>query len=269
LNAKKLKKQKSLGRLAFGKSSISYPKPPKETLPSPPLAPVIPPPAVRAPAAPVYRSTLIPKQDADEGGLRTKVHSLETEISALRAKVRWFEQSYGEIPAEIQHSIIESATPIKKARRSVFTEELGSATVVDIGESLVGDDSILPKEIKELKGVDKNNINVIAEEAETSSTDETLRRPNNILDFASPESTVKLIQPSPSSKSVAISPPRPARRAPSPPANASILSSPGDDLDKSIDLLETLSPIHPNIMPALVPRTQSNVPHNKLQGYAE
>lgn len=279
LNAKKIKKQKSLGRLAFGKRSVSYPKPPAP-VPSPPPAPLIPLPAVRVPAAPVYRSTAPQEQDAAEDGLRTKVQTLETEITALRAKVRWFEQSYGEIPAntmaDIQHSLMESSSPTKKARRSVFTEELGGTNEEDVGESHAWDESVLPKEIKELKGMERNNINPIAEEAETSNTDEPLKRPNNVWDFAAPETTVKLIHPSPSSKSVAISPPRPARPAPSSPNfDTSVLSSPGDDdIEKSIDLLETLSPIHPNIMPALVPRNQSNVlsketMHNKLQEYAE
>ena len=261
LNAKKLKKQKSLGKLPFGKSSISYPMP-NNTLPTSPGRP---------PPAPVYRATTGFIENESDDGLRTKVESLETELSSLRAKLRWFEQSYGEIPAE---SLVDiKPEPTKKTRRSVFKEELGSLRSRNMSETSIGDHSILPRDIKELKGFERDGIDVIAEES-----DETNRSEKVIP----PESTIKLIPPSPSVKSIA-SPPRPPRSPTktqmsplssptkshisplssptkldisplSSPTKSRLISSPVENLDKSVDLLETLSPIHPNIIPALIPR---------------
>jgi hypothetical protein len=264
LNTKKLKKQKSLGKLGFGKSSISYPTPnTTTTLPS----------ATRPPPAPVYRATTgFVEHDSDDG-LRTRVQSLETELSSLRAKLRWFEQSYGEIPAEtlvgISNSVTESP---KKQRRSVFKEELGSLNGRNGVDMSIGDQSILPRDVKSLKGFD--NIDPITEESDGEEMTRTIP----------PESTIKLIPPSPSTKSLT-SPPRQSRISTSPSKFQSPLSSPTRlqispisspskgvqvspmssptklptlsspiDVNKSVDLLETLSPIHPNIIPALVPR---------------
>jgi hypothetical protein len=62
---------------------------------------------------------------------------------------------------------------------------------------------------------------------------------------------VKLIQPSPDAKSL-VSPPR-ARGTP----GESPLRRRTEIADE-VDLLGTLSPIHPNIMPALVPRKMAD-----------
>ena len=197
---------------------------------------------------------------SEQDGWKTRAQSLETELGALRAKLRWFEGSYGEIPSEtmveIQHSLMESP-PKKPGRRSVFKEELGSVKGRG-GAASVGDDSILPKDIKELKGYERDNIDVIAEEDFEDGAPQELSF-QDVGGLLTRGQTIKLVQPSPSSKSVAMSPPRPSRSAPSPPGvRASPPSSPtAGELEKSIDLLETLSPIHPNIMPALIPRNMT------------
>jgi hypothetical protein len=257
MNSKKLKKQRSMGKLVLGKLNISHPLP--NTMPNgvesaPPTS------AGRPPPAPVYRATTGFEEIEAEGGLRTRVQSLETEISSLRAKLRWFEQSYGEIPAEtlvdIQHSIAESTT-VKKQRRSVFKEELGSVTNRSMCETSVGDVSILPHDVKALKGYENDGIAAIAEEAE----DDPHEAPHGIIETEDedeenvipPESTIKLIPPSPSTKSVA-SPPRASRGSSHPSRLHESPPSSPTELSKSIDHLETLSPIHPNIMPTLVPR---------------
>ena len=261
----KLKKQKSEGKLALpSKTSISYPSmappgsPKKSPAPSPLGRPI---------AAPVYRSTTGIAEEGEQEGWKTRAQSMEMEISALRAKLKWFEQSYGEIPsesiAEIQQSMMEN--PAKKpGRRSVFKEELGSIRGRG-SEVSVGDESFLPEEVKQLKGYERDNIDVIAEE---DIEDEPQQEWNfqDVGGLLMRGQTIKLVQPSPSSKSVAISPPRPSRQAPSPPEiRASPPSSPtAAQLEKSVDLLETLSPIHPNIMPALIPRpmTKETIPSN-------
>jgi hypothetical protein len=248
----KLKKQKSEGKLALpSKTSISYPMAP----PGSPKKSPAPLPLGRPIAAPVYRATSGFAEEGEQDGWKTRAQSLETELGALRAKLRWFEQSYGEIPsetmAEIQHSLMESP-PKKPGRRSVFKEELGSIKGRG-GEASVGDDSILPKDLKELKGYERDNIDVIAEEDFEDGAPQEL----SFQDVGGPLTrgqTIKLVQPSPSSKSVAVSPPRPSRSAPSPGMRTSPPSSPtAGELEKPVDLLETLSPIHPNIMPALIP----------------
>jgi hypothetical protein len=288
LNTKKLKKQKSLGKLGFGlKSTISHPIP--KTTPTSPARVALP------VGAPVYRATTGFIEGESDDNLRTKVHSLESELSSLRAKLRWFEQSYGEIPTETLVGIKENSTTPKTGRRSVFREELGSLKSRDMGSEMsIGDQSILPRDVKALKGFKKDGeIDAIAEE---SDIDETNGK------GIPPESTIKLIPPSPSTKSIA-SPPRPSRRSSptkpcmSPPSsptksycspvssptklNISPLSSPtkfqfssSPIEDKPIDLLETLSPIHPNIMPALIPRQSrpdislENM-RNKLNDFAD
>ena len=229
--------------------------------------------ATRPPPAPVYRATTgFIEHDSDDG-LRTRVQSLETELSSLRAKLQWFEQSYGEIPEDtlvgISNSIAESP---KKQRRSVFKEELGSMNGRSGGDMSMGDQSLLPRDIKALKGFD--DIDPITEESGGEEMTRTIP----------PESTIKLIPPSPSIKSLA-SPPRPSYLSTSPSKFQSPLSSPTKlqispmsspskgvlvspmssptklptlsspiDVNKSVDLLETLSPIHPNIIPALIPK---------------
>lgn len=254
----KLKKQKSEGKLALpSKASISYPLAPPG---SPKKKSPAPSPLGRPIAAPVYRATTGIVEEGEQDGWKTRAQSLETELGALRAKLRWFEQSYGEIPsetmAEIQQSMIES--PAKKpARRSVFKEELGSVKGRG-GEVSVGNDSILPKDVKELKGYERDNIDIIAEE----DFEDGLHQELNFQDVGgllSRGQTIKLVQPSPSSKSLAMSPPRPSRSAPSPPGiRTSPPSSPtAGELEKSVNLLETLSPIHPNIMPTLIPRNMA------------
>lgn len=258
----RLKKQKSEGKLALpSKSSISYPLPP----PGSPKKSPAPSPIGRPIAAPVYRATTGIVEEGEQEGWKTRAQSMETEINALRAKLKWFEQSYGEIPsesmAEIQQSMME--TPVKKSgRRSVFKEELGSVKGRR-GETSIGDESILPQEVKELKGYERDNIDVIAEEdCEDDPHPELYFR--DVGGLLMRGQTIKLVQPSPSSKSIAISPPRPSRSAPSPPnIQTSPPSSPTSaELEKSVDLLETLSPIHPNLMPALIPRNtaKENMP---------
>ena len=298
LNAKKLKKQKSLGKLGFSKPSISYPMPSATTDTT-----TIP----RPLAAPVYRATTGFTESETDNGMQTRVKSLETELSSLRAKLRWFEESYGEIPADTLAEI-STLEPPKKVRRSVFKEELGSLTNRNAGS---GDVSVLPRDVKALKGFDE--CGVIREESDGEEANPTNGIP--------PESTIKLIPPSPSTKSI-VSPPRPTRvstsptkcksplssptRFQSPPSSPSKLqispmsspclsppSSPAKvsvspfitpskprvssspiDLDKSVHLLETLSPIHPNIIPSLVPRqshsdfSQENF-FNKLHDLAD
>lgn len=274
LSAKKLKKQKSEGKLGLGlgKVSITYPMPSKAA----PVAPTGSISSVRPPAAPVYRATTGIAED--EGtGLKGKVESLETEISSLRAKLRWFEESYGEIPSEtlvdIKHSLTIEANVNKKVRKSAFKEEWGSMTSRNGNTSTAtaGDESFLPREVKALKGFSAKNP--IPEEPSVDSSnwikdsEDTLP----ITETIPPEQTIKLIQPSPSIKSVA-SPPATRMHSTSPsksmagsPTRARLLSasplktnappsSPVDEYERSVDLLETLSPIHPNIMPALVPR---------------
>lgn len=257
----KLKKQKSEGKLALpSKTSISYPLAP----PGSPKKSPAPSPLGRPIAAPVYRSTIGITEEREQEGWKTRAQSLETEVSALRAKLKWFEQSYGEIPsetmAEIQQSMVES--PVKKpGRRSVFKEELGSVKARG-GESSVGDESFLPKKVKQLKGYERDNIDVIAEEDPEDESHQELNF-QDVGGLLMRGQTIKLVQPSPSSKSVAISPPRPSRPVPSPVLRASPPSSPtAAKLENSVDLLETLSPIHPNIMPALIPRnmTKENMP---------
>ena len=232
LNSKKLKKQKSLGKLPFRKSSISKPTP-APTAASTPASPK------RASAAtPVYRATTtatalsdFPAMDDvnEDGGLRYRVQSLESELSSLRAKLRWFEQSYGEIPPNTLADI--SLSP-RKQRKSVFKEELGSLKTRGVDDS-----HILPSDVRALKGT---AIDPILEESPS---------PNAVLEYApaettaAAESTIKMIPPSPSLRSLPLSPPR---RSPT-----KAVSSPGQE---EISLLETLSPIHPNIIPALVPR---------------
>jgi hypothetical protein len=224
-------------------------------------------------AAPVYRATTGIVEEGEQDGWKTRAQSLETEMSALRAKLKWFEQSYGEIPsetmAEIQQSMME--TPLKKSgRRSVFKEELGSIKARG-GEISVGDESFLPQEVKELKGYERDNIDVIAEEDFEDEPHQGLNF-QDVGGLLMRGQTIKLVQPSPSSKSLAISPPRPSRAAPSPPnIRTSPPSSPtAAELEKSIDLLETLSPIHPNIMPALIPRNMAKeFMTNKAQENAE
>jgi hypothetical protein len=221
----------------------------------------------------VYRGRA--DSDVTDDGLRGKVESLETEVVTLRAKLRWFEQSYGEIPAnsmaEIQHSLT-LGTPIKK-RKSVFKEELDGVTH-HASENSFAETSILPKEVKDLKGFDRPRVDSIVEVAETSSFTHDTN-----MDFIAPEQTVRLLQPSPSNKSVASpspprrfmqSPPSPTRPPPSPPyTRASPISSPSRD-EKSINLLETLSPIHPNIIPAMMPRmnvdaSKENMPNKQYE----
>ena len=230
LNSKKLKKQKSLGKLPFRKSSISKPTPSATSAPASPK---------RASAAtPVYRATTIATALSDftamddvdeEGGLRSRVQSLESELSSLRAKLRWFEQSYGEIPAD---SLADINLSPRKQRKSVFKEELGSLKTRGIDDS-----HILPSDVRALKGT---AIDPILEESPS---------PTAVLEYApvettgAAESTIKMIPPSPSVQSLPMSPPR---RSPT-----KAVSSPGQE---EISLLETLSPIHPNIIPALVPR---------------
>jgi hypothetical protein len=286
LSAKKLKKQKSMGKLPFGKSSISHPIPKNTPVSTAPT---------RAPPAPVYRATTgFIEHESEDGGLRTKVQSLETELSSLRAKLRWFEQSFGEIPADTLNEIKQDTT--KKPRRSVFKEELGSVTSRSMNETSICDQTILPREVKALRG---DGIDAITEESDADDTNGSEKV------VIPPESTIKLIPPSPSTKSIA-SPPRPSRLSASPtknhnmsplssptkvhtmsppsspskliisprssPAKSHFISSPVED--KSVDLLETLSPIHPNIIPALIPRqsrpdlTQENL-NNKLNDIAD
>lgn len=213
LNAKKLKKQKSLGKLPFRKSSVSR-APPTTSAPVSPK---------RATATPVYRASIvtIPSPQTmdfsafEEGddGLRTKVLSLENEVNSLRAKLRWFEQSYGEIPADTLADITTSP----RKRKSAFKEEWGSLKTR--GE----ESQILPDDIRELKGT---AIDPILEESSPQGG-------------ADPESTIKLIPASPSAKSVPASSPRRS------PTKMTSVFSPGQD---EITVLETLSPIHPNIM---------------------
>jgi hypothetical protein len=165
--------------------------------------------------------------------------------------------------AEIQHSLTDLMTPLKKPRQSVFKEELGSMTRRDGGDVSLVDQSFLPQEIKQLKGFDRQSIDVIDEIAEDTqdyplSYDQDTRPDSQFPEFIAPETTVRLLEPSPSSKSIGI-PSSPARHAPSPTRRAPLppyitSSSPTHDLDKTIDLLETLSPIHPNIIPAMQPR---------------
>jgi hypothetical protein len=225
LNSKKLKKQKSLGKLPFRKSSISKPAP-ASTATSAPGSP-----EKRPAATPVYRATPTPldcaiEQTGGEGGLRSRVQSLESEISSLRAKLRWFEQSYGEIPPNTLPDITQDSP--RKHRKSAFKEELGSLRSR-------GDTSrILPEDVRALKCT---AIDPIVEETPSPNVDEFGPVP------VAPESTIKLIPPSPSQKSLPASPPR---RSPT-----KGVFSPGQE---EIGHLETLSPIHPNIIPALVPR---------------
>jgi hypothetical protein len=271
-NTKKIKKQKSLGKLGFRKSSISNPVPISNEL-GPPPAPLRPPPA------PVYRGTASFAEEDD--GLRTRVQSLETEINSLRAKVRWFEQSYGEIPTEslvgIQKSLTESTMQPKAQRKSAFKEELETITSENMGESWIGDESILPKDVKALKGFnEKDNIDIIAEVEEVTERDDrndvTTAEEAEVMErIIPPESTIKLIQPSPSTKSI----PSPSRLSVSPSKiHESPPPSPTEDRGKSINLLETLSPIHPNIIPALVPHpsrpdlAQQSI-RRKLEEFAE
>lgn len=264
---KKLKKQTSLGKLAFRKSSNSYPVPapkPVATLTASARSSLVVPveEVPKALGAPVYRGTanVLPEITGDENELQKKVQSLEMEVTELRAKVRWFEESYGEIPADTMAEIQHSLCMVKKPRRSVFTEELDTTTDQTTDFNMA-DQSILPKEVKELKGFERDTIIGIPEEDSLPS----LEIDNPDLAF-SPETTIKLIQPSPSTKSIA-SPPRPAPLSASPDKrDVSPPSSPSNDISKTIDLLETLSPIHPNIMPALIPRkTQSDAAGRKLQ----
>ena len=270
LNTKKIKKQKSEGKLGLGKVSITYPIPIK-----PGLAPATPADnmsTVRPPPAPVYRATTGFAED--ESGLRGKVESLETEISSLRARLRWFEESYGEIPAEtlvdIQHSLNVEANAPKKARKSAFKEEWGSMSNRNNHSSaVIADESFLPREVKALKGfVAKDTI---PEEPSFESTNWIKNAEDTLPTVVTPEKTIKLIQPSPSTKSLA-SPPHPRMHSASPtkslgsPTRARILSvspvnrmgtppsSPIDGDERTVNLLETLSPIHPNIMPVLMPR---------------
>lgn len=199
-----------------------------------------------------------------EGGanddLRSRVQSLETEISSLRAKLRWFEESFGEIPPETLVDIHNSLMEPKKQRRSIFKEELDSVNShnsLDMTiEIAVGDESILPKEIKSFKGHD--GIDVISEEMEG---DYTMADIEVVPQSIPPESTIKMIPPSPSVKSPEQSP-RPKVAAPQSPLV--------DDFENSVDLLETLSPIHPNIMPVLAPRASvPNLLQEKFRAKAE
>jgi hypothetical protein len=149
-----------------------------------------------------------------DDGLRSKVLSLENEVNSLRAKLRWFEQSYGEIPAETLADITTSP----RKRKSAFKEEWGSLKTRGEDPS-----QILPDDIRELKGT---AIDPILEEPSPHGG-------------ADPESTIKLIPASPSVKSVPASSPRRS------PTKMTSVFSPGQD---EISILETLSPIHPNIM---------------------
>jgi hypothetical protein len=251
---KKLKKQSSLGKIVFRKSSGSHIIPPPTTVgtvtPSTRSSIVVPEEIPRPVGAPIYRGgiTSMHEEKEDEDGMRKKLQSLEAEVNELRAKVQWFEQTHGEIPSEtlteIQHSLNEAT--IKKQRRSVFKEELDIAPEPD---STHVDESFLPREVKDLKGFERDTFVSIPEE------DSFVSPTINNADITLPvETTIKLIQPSPSTKSI-VSPPRPARASMSPEkVTVSPLSSPDKDIDKTINLLETLSPIHPNIMPALIPR---------------
>lgn len=256
---KKLKKQASLGKLAFRKSSGSHAMPtPKasatltaSTRSSLVVPEEIPPPMV---GAPVYRGNIAPmhmhEEKEEDNEVQRKLQTLESEVHELRAKVRWFEQSYGEIPADtmagIQHSLADGTG--KKQRRSIFKEELDTTTE-QTNNSTLADESFLPREIKDLKGFERDTIVSIPEE--DSFTTPAIDNPD--LTFTA-ETTIKLIQPSPSTKSIA-SPPRLLRGSLSPEkVTVSPYSSPGKDINKTIDLLETLSPIHPNIIPALIPR---------------
>jgi hypothetical protein len=261
VNSKKLKKQTSLGKLGFHrKPSIS-----ETVATSPTVTSIATVQSARPPPTPVYRATAGFADIQDDDGIRSRIQSLETEVSTLRAKLRWFEQSYGEIPvetlAEIQNSVINEQP--RKQRRSVFKEELGTVTSRD---SFIGDESILPREIKELKGtVSLDHIGPIAEEAEAS--------PER---FIPPESTIKLIQPSPSTKSIVSPPASPSKKQYSSPVKVhrSPPMSPSASPRKNIDLLETLSPIHPNLIPALIPRqshpdmSKENL-HHKVYEYVE
>jgi len=274
LNTKKLKKQKSEGKLGLGKVSISYPMPSKVA----PVATTGSISSVRPPAPPVYRATTGFAEDED-AGLRGKVESLETEISSLRAKLRWFEESYGEIPAEtlvdIQHSLTVEANVTKKVRKSAFKEEWGSTTSRNGNTTIataVADESFLPSGVKALKGFSAKDP--IPEESSMDDSTNWIKDSEDTLpqgESVPPEQTIKLIQPSPSIKSVASPPPTrlhstsPSKSLAGSPTRARLLSaspvkvnappsSPIDEYERSVDLLETLSPIHPNIMPALVPR---------------
>jgi hypothetical protein len=270
LNTKKLKKQKSEGKLGLGKVSISYPMPSKPA----PVTSTGSVSSIRPPAAPVYRATT--GLEEEETGLRGKLESLETEISSLRAKLRWFEESYGEIPAEtlvdIQHSLTVEAHTTKKVKKSAFKEEWGSMSSRngDFSTAPIADESFLPREVKALKGFSAKEV--IPEEPSLDSTNWIKDSEDSLPDPAiPPEQTIKLIQPSPSIKSV-VSPPRARMHSSSPaksigsPTRARLTSaspvkgvgvppsSPIDEYERSVDLLEMLSPIHPNIMPVLVPR---------------